>query len=85
VDDSARTTQSLRLLRLEICEQCPSGPVPLQLKVCQRCVVDCEAVEKRQTMVDEHREKFNYGGVDFADALLYQLLPRLLPKGDPGL
>jgi len=83
VDDSARTTQSLQYLLPEICEQCPSGPSPLRLKVCQRCIVDCVAGEERKNIVKAQR--FTYRGVDFTDALLYPLLPQLLPEGDPGL
>lgn len=83
VENSQPTLQSLQLLRPEICEQCPSGPTPLRLKVCQRCIVDCVAGEERKSIVAN--QKFVYRGVDFTEALIYPLLPQLLPEGDPGL
>jgi len=41
------------------------------------------AGEERKNIVKAQR--FTYRGVDFTDALLYPLLPQLLPEGDPGL
>ncbi len=83
VDNSPPTTPSQPSLLLAICEQCPSGPTPLRLKVCQRCIVDCVAGEERKSIVANQR--FTYRGVDFTEALIYPLLPQLLPEGDPGL
>jgi hypothetical protein len=47
-------------------------------------VADLDAVMMRQNLLRNHRAKFTYEGVDFSDALLYDLLPNLLPKGDPA-
>lgn len=72
------------MLDLRICDRCPLGPEPLAHNACKRCVADLDAVMMRQNLLRNHRAKFTYEGVDFSDALLYDLLPNLLPKGDPA-
>lgn len=47
-------------------------------------MADLDAVVMRQNLLRNHTERFTYEGVCFADALLYDLLPNLLPKGDPA-
>jgi hypothetical protein len=72
------------LLDPRICIRCPLGPEPLTSRFCKRCVADVDAVVLRTNLLDKHRDRFTYEGVCFADALLYDLLPNLLPKGDPA-
>lgn len=72
------------MLDQRICDRCPLGPEPLAHKECKRCVADLDAVMLRQNLLRNHAERFTYEGVCFADALLYDLLPNLLPKGDPA-
>jgi hypothetical protein len=72
------------LLDSRICAKCPLGPQPFEHKACKRCVADLDAVIVRQNLLRNHKARFTYEGVDFSDALLYDLLPNLLPKGDPA-
>lgn len=72
------------MLDVRICAKCPLGPEPLTKPACKRCVADLDAVILRQNLLSKHRARFTYEGVDFSDALLYDLLPNLLPKGDPA-
>lgn len=72
------------MLDQRICDRCPLGPEPLLHKACKRCVADLDAVAVRRNLLRNHKARFTYEGVDFSDALLYDLLPNLLPNGDPA-
>lgn len=68
-----------------ICTKCPIGPEPMAHAVCNRCVADIQAVEDRKTLADSLRHRLTYDGVNYADAILYIVLPNLLPSYDPAL
>lgn len=72
------------MLDQRVCDKCPLGPEPFQHRECKRCVADLDAVTLRMNILEKHRSRFTYEGVCFADALLYDLLPCLLVKGDPA-
>ena len=72
------------MLDVRICEKCPLGPEPLTDPVCRRCVADDDAIQMRRALVDEWRSKLTYEGVEYADCMLYDILPNLLPHGDPA-
>ena len=72
------------MLDPRICLRCPLGPEPFEHVACKRCVADLDAVTLRMNLLEKHRARFTYEGVDFSAALLYDLLPNLLPKGDPA-
>lgn len=48
-------------------------------------MADIAAVEARNAFVEHYRPNFFYDGVNYADALKYDLLLDFLPEGDPGL
>lgn len=72
------------MLDMRICQLCPLGPEPFNHLVCKRCVADVDAVTMRRHLLDKQRAKFTYDEVDYSAALLYDLLPNLLPNGDPA-
>jgi hypothetical protein len=67
-----------------ICKRCPLGPDALMHPECNRCVADIQAVTDRRTLADSLRHKLVYDGVEYADAILYLVLPNMLPRFDPA-
>ena len=67
-----------------ICEKCPLGPQPHKHLECKRCVADDMAVSGRKEMLARFRHLLNVDGVDVTDCFEYDLLPILLPLGDPA-
>lgn len=68
-----------------ICVNCPVGPVPMIRAVCNRCVADTQAIADRKVLADSLRHRLIYDGVNYADAILYMVLPNMLPSFDPAL
>jgi len=52
-------------------------------RFCQRCWADAAAVTRRKELIAE-RGPFVWRGVDYGPALEYDVLPKLLPIGDPA-
>ena len=71
------------LLDPRICAKCPLGPEPVT-RFCARCMADATAIKARTALADEHRARFTYDGVCYADAIKYDILVNLLPKDDPA-
>ena len=67
-----------------ICRVCPLGPQPATTRFCNRCAADILAVEARKALAAELRHRYIYDGLDYSRALEYDLLPSLLPPGDPA-
>ena len=49
-----------------------------------RCMADIEAVQYRENVLEPYRAVLTHQGVDLTDCFYYNLLPIVLPKGDPG-
>ena len=68
-----------------ICVKCPLGPVPMTSRFCKRCEADEVAVTKRRHIIaSADVSMLTHRGVYFGPALEYDLLPQLLPLGDPA-
>ena len=67
-----------------ICVKCPLGPRPHERRECKRCVADDMAVGGRKVMLEQFRHLLNVDGVDVTACFEYDLLPRILQRGDPA-
>lgn len=73
------------MLDQRICDACPLGPTPLTHPECNRCVADVQAITDRLDLANQVRAHLHYDGVDYADGILYLVLPNLLPSFDPAV
>ena len=71
------------MIDIRICQRCPCGPESMKHVVCRRCKADDDAVTKRKQLCTSANAL--YRGVDYGAALEYDLLPALLPLGDPAI
>ena len=67
-----------------ICGRCPLGPKPLERPECNRCEADMMGVEARKSALIPFRSALIFDGVDMTACFEYELLPSLLPPGDPA-